>query len=940
MVRKVMYDPFKKKFIKMNIYGKTAKRIYRHYIKKGKDISEILPPDFNYNKDKDVFTRIKTIKDFSNVRRITYAQYKVSKKHPITYLYELFKTYAGKQVKLAVKYTLDGIVRESVETTKIPNLSDGFSSWWKDIYFLFVVESGVYIFSEEINEGLDPKFQGQLLILTMDKINASNYNQYFMEGVTNCLLKPIREWADSKLEDSKSRTAKYNYSKIIKDCNKLEEEFKDNGIPEDRIAEVCNRLQIGIEIDLPSTIDKNTKFIEVRSQKKPKKIFKYLNTRLNHIELNQVNSLNNYVEVSKEELIKKFNELKESGNTPLWKECRSGITQINTLDTIYKISSEEGYRRAVKEFQEKNNLTAYKIEYYKNRELSQFLRDNCHTNQSILFCSEQEYEDMDEDIVKHIDMSKSYTRAEFCKFYEGYLGKVTDFRKTDKIVGLGIYQVNNIKYNGNDIIEKLKVFHNGNAYPSPELKYYKSIGIEFDIIGGCWGSRFDIEFTGDTKLAKDIQPTTGMYEKEDGVSHYCKWYGNLMTLNFYTRYNFDCKNLEFAQLNSYANDQANVSYNSIKGTGIIEYKSKRVYHQTHLASFITSYARINLMEQLLKIKIENIIAVQVDGIYFKGEVELDELFNYKDKNTCAWIETEEYIKNLYNGDYVFPEFRENNRIEIHTGAGGCGKTHINLMDKGFCNVLYVAPSWKLARNKSNEYNCDVKVNYWLVDDDPDKWRILYNNYSTIIIDEISMMTDAHKRLIINRFKDHKLIFCGDLGYQLPPVQQWGQKAQPEFKVDNYPVIEHKNNRRCKCPRLKKRLDYLRKLIDNEEFYIYDLIKEDEILGMKIVKDFDYDKQDLIICPTHKFKDKYTEKYKDIEKYIVLENTLDYSNGDIIYNKPTGVKHELRHGFTIHSIQGETAKQKLIIDMNKLSELRMLYTAFSRAEYLDQIILTV
>ena len=72
--------------------------------------------------------------------------------------------------------------------------------------------------------------------------------------------------------------------------------------------------------------------------------------------------------------------------------------------------------------------------------------------------------------------------------------------------------------------------------------------------------------------------------------------------------------------------------------------------------------------------------------------------------------------------------------------------------------------------------------------------------------------------------------------------------------------------------------------------------------------------------------------------MVLENTFSYSTGDIVFTKPEGVKHELRHAFTIHSIQGETATHKLYIDMRGVRCLRMLYTALSRARYLDQIIL--
>ena len=72
--------------------------------------------------------------------------------------------------------------------------------------------------------------------------------------------------------------------------------------------------------------------------------------------------------------------------------------------------------------------------------------------------------------------------------------------------------------------------------------------------------------------------------------------------------------------------------------------------------------------------------------------------------------------------------------------------------------------------------------------------------------------------------------------------------------------------------------------------------------------------------------------------MILDNTLDYSNGQIVYEKIKGVKSELRHGYTIHSIQGETAQNKLFIDVEKMRDIRMMYTAFSRAQYLYQLIL--
>lgn len=918
MVKKIaIYNPFTDKDVTINPYGITAKKIYRLYIDDlGYEPESILPPNLNYNKETKRFKRIKIIKDFTNVRRLTYNQ--VYPNNPFTYIRNISKNYAGQTVHFALKYTYDGVVQQKDSIEEIPATGEGYSGWWDGFSYFIMVDSEVNAFSPNVNDGKQPQFQAQLLIMTLDKVDKADFSQYFMEGVTNCLLKPIKEWAEDCLSDAKSKSAKYNYKRKIKLCNEYEKEFV-TGVPEDRIAEICNKLQIAIEIDLPSTVNNKTKFIEIRSQKKPLKNFKYINTRLNHIELNEVNSITDFVEVSKKELIEIFNNEKEF---KMWKQGKSGITQVNTIDTVYKLKEDEGYKAVVEDFEKRNNLHAFKVEYYDNPALSNFLKENCHSNQSIVFDYNFEEENNHyKDTLNHIDMSKSYTRGEDCKFYEGYLGKITDFRKTDKIIDLGIYQIKNINFNGNDVIEKLKVLYEFNAYPSPELKYYQSLGITFDIIGGCWGKGIDIIF-GDEML-----------EKEDGISHYVRWYGNTITMNFKSRYNFDCKDIEFAELNSNYNSEIDIKFNDYTDTGLIEYNKKKVYHQLHIASFITSYARINLMEQLSNFKdINKIIAVQVDGIYYEGDVEINPLFRKKDKITLDYIDTDCFIRNKYNDEYEFGPFRKHNNYELHIGAGGCGKTHNNLTDKGFCSVLYVAPSWKLSRTKAKEYGIDTSVDAWLINDDPDKWRPIFSKYSVIIIDEISMMSNEKKKIILQRFGYHKIIFCGDLGFQLPPVEG------KEFSISSdIKVIEHTNNRRCKCPELKNILDTMRKLIKGGKDFIH---QDKTVFGINVVdKDsIEYNVEDLIICPTHKTKNYYSEKYKELEKYIVLENCLDYSNGEIVYTKPKGVKSELRHAFTIHSIQGETAKNNLYIDMNKMRSLRMLYTAFSRAEYLHQIVI--
>ena len=93
---------------------------------------------------------------------------------------------------------------------------------------------------------------------------------------------------------------------------------------------------------------------------------------------------------------------------------------------------------------------------------------------------------------------------------------------------------------------------------------------------------------------------------------------------------------------------------------------------------------------------------------------------------------------------------------------------------------------------------------------------------------------------------------------------------------------------------------------------------------------------MILVGTNIVKDKYTEMFNNIDKYYCKENNRLYSNGDIIIGEKPDCKCELRHAYTTHSIQGETAQNNLFIESSKMFNARMFYTAISRAKTLDQI----
>lgn len=296
------------------------------------------------------------------------------------------------------------------------------------------------------------------------------------------------------------------------------------------------------------------------------------------------------------------------------------------------------------------------------------------------------------------------------------------------------------------------------------------------------------------------------------------------------------------------------------------------------------------------------------------------------------------------------------QYEVHIGPGGGGKTHNQLTDKGLVQVGYFAPTWKLFRKKANEYNVEGDVWKGLISKDPKRVKRIQEDFNVLIIDEISMMSDTLKKQIVSSYPYHKIIFCGDLGYQLPPWAAevgpfggtFGDEEVEEFKIeDGWFVKEHNILYRCLCPKLQKRLFYLREIIKKDEC-IRDWIKilrlEDNVKDLEWVKENYNYKKDLIICPTHRACNFYTDLFKHHNKYkVICNDNIDnkYSNGDIkMDSEIDGIpesKYEKRHGYTIHAIQGETCENILFIEMCGMRDARMLYTAMSRARYLEKII---
>ena len=956
------------------------------------------------------------------------------------------------------------IISQKINLSKEIN----FSKWWKQfskfgaLIFDSTSETTTYnsdfisTIPEEnikIEYGVNVELEGEILIYPIKptiKENLKIIKQNFKEHTfSNCLLEPIKQWANNCKNTALSKSSFFRYKKIEEKINKYIDKYLESGVPQDDINDICNDLQIDIEISLP--LQKEHKILECKSSKKALKKFTFINTKFNHIEHNELILQNNFIEtyidnegikqiMTSNELLNIKSKLDENDEFYMYKRNKQDITSIITLKGNYRCINE--YSVIVQDFEKNTGLNHCKICDFNDKEISEFVRDGCHYNLSLNFVNEirtdinesyinysiyneyineineiinydllyilyfeefkkinypkkqkefingiynpeyikckyenyllktlnpsyketynylknksflnNNYKIKEEKCIKdicHIDMSKAYANFKSCNYYDGFLGKITDFRKTNKIMGVGMYQIENIDFSNVEekikkILLKLNVYHNKYIYSSPELKFLEDNKVKFEIISGAWGhSPLDFEFNDDM-----------LNKKDNGVSYYAKWCG--ASNSFYTSDNYylkSCKN--FADILKYnSNEYDNITHISQTDETMISINKKNSFHLSHITAFILSYQRLNMIEQLKEINYNDIIKINVDCVYYyksNNEITLKNVFRHKEFKECILNSCGNsfipYEKDEPIRDYKYSniEVDNNYKSKINLGCGGSGKTTKELRDDGLIKKLFCPPSWKLARNKEKEENVSVSVWHYITTKDTEILDKILKKYNVLIIDEASMMTEETKKFILEKFKLCKIIFCGDLGYQLPPIE--GE----EMTIEGIEKVEYFNsNYRCKCALLLELLNKCRDMI-NKQYSLYEInsyiinffknnnriIKKKELIKI-------YDINDMILSSTNKIKDEYTDLFKDkfdMKKIYITSNNRHYSNGEILITNEEikGVSSQERYCYTTHSIQGETAYDKLFIDINQIFDVRMFYTALSRAMYLDQIYL--
>ena len=782
---------------------------------------------------------------------------------------------------------------------------------------------------------------GKLYITQSELITPARIVQSYMKNETmNCVFKPILDYCDAKLADTTissntKRVYKTLHNKVVKMSSKY-----PTGVPEDKLNELFKQLNLMMTLTLPFC--KAVKVFGETDRKKYISTFEFINTRLNHIEAGINFNNDKPTELSEQEFYEFVHNAQDKKIWNIYKMGSGRITNIRTLTHNYRLVANG--MKTFYDFENLYKMGAYKLDDVQDELISKFIRTGCHMTMSRI---NDEYRGKLETYIsmfKEVDGNKAYASFKQTKYYDGFIGKITDFRQTDKIIGVGFYLIGNLDWTKAN--QKLKEFQQTfdlwrgrNIYASPELKFLTDNGVKFKIWGGCWGTKFDFDFT------------EKMFEKEDGIPNYSRWVGLMNRYDDADTFYMDTDDKEYAGLIVKSTQDYDPRFKAHYDGSRIMFatEKKRNFHLSQVSGFIYAYQRLNLVEQVLLMDIKKILRINTDGIkYLPHEFIKRNCFKHVTNPNEAGLTMEDrtdgFLTNVnccnkkdwmrFHIHFIKTQTRKHYRTELFKGAGGNGKTHFNLTDLGLVKPLYVANAYRLIRDKEAEYKgYSVEVTANLTGE----WQssIIKRAYNVLIIDEASMISEELKNKIMEEYPEHKLIFCGDIGYQAKPIE--GTEIC-ERGFDN--VTEFTTNYRCKDAKLLAFLVSLRTQIDKKKkrvdyFEIKDLFKSVSREEVKAI----YDVKDMIL--TYK-KDTMAEYNNliDKEKYIITKSTKEYSNGDIFFEKVTDKNIIKSNSATTHSVQGMTVKNKLFIDKELLYDIRLFYTAVSRAQYMDQIYIVV
>ena len=847
-------------------------------------------------------------------------------------------------------------------------------------------------FKESKNKRLDKQYIKdwkntivKFIFIPDTKISAKKIVQTFRESsdTGTCFFDVIEEFLNNKRENVVKNK---NYITKLNHLRNFKQEY-NGAMYEENIKNICDKLNINVDIyDIIGN-----KFCEYKCEKgQPLTTIRFINNRLNHVE-KYVDYHNKIIE--KDECMKDIILLKLNNNEPFYYTGSiHNPSMIFSQDGTYKYINQ--INEIIKKFNKDINIHNFSLDILKDSETFEYLRNGVNYNAHCKFNKSSNDKKLFEP-----DLKKAYSQYKNSKWYMGFCNNMTHVvklknwtvKKCKEFLGYYTVKIHNIK---NQNVKKI-LFEMGmkeNKYyilSSPEIVFFNDKGVDFEILAGSYSfKRWDFDFTED------------MLKKIDGKSVYAIWAGKLNSVNYQNEYKF-FGNLEYAENlanfheNVYINSNFNTRWNPLLNErevidedfdiNNIESKiasdKKNVFYLGHIGGFITSYCRINVLEELFKIDFNKIYGYKLDGFVIDDETYIKK--NYQ----CDEINTESYCKrwklkpakiNFNWGENIFIEIDEKDELYFGkeydglfdknvvflSGPGGTGKSSFVL--NNINDILFVSYMWRLTTEKMIEYNINGICFKKLIGDGCKSYLEENKNNlpKRIFIDEMTMNESISVKKIMKMYPYVQFFLAGDIDYNGDYYQCSSADVENVInpcEIKNMKFIQRTENFRVKDNILLERLNKLRKYMKKSNFDTYMITKYVEELFNDRMVDFQksmYDyKNDWILVSVINGKKSQVDYYNNLcngKKYkCIKHNSNDiykkinggeaYLNGEIITDPKEDLqtsKWKRQDAYTIHSVQGMTVKSpsKVFIDLNFIFCARQLYTALSRCENLHQIYL--
>ena len=536
------------------------------------------------------------------------------------------------------------------------------------------------------------------------------------------------------------------------------------------------------------------------------------------------------------------------------------------------------------------------------------------------------------DSLNHYDLKQAYTTYDKCKYYTGF---PTDISYCVSLGGIDFDEINNIIESNEGFVMVLMtcIWTNKLVTRWVSFPYYRFYVLERkDSITPLYAmisnNRTDLDLS-------SIMVTKRMW-------HYVLGYLNRTT-----------------QCDSYITTDpllAKTGKGSVEAHGGLYrkssyYTSVGTKYYPHISGYVQNYNEIRMERFVLgnMIKSTDIARVWIDGIYVRKKILANKEWHItEDVSLSQEMIDQEYVSTdpLYYGSKFTNACVSKDNVIIK-GVGGTGKsTMLKALYDQTPNSIVLTPTNEL---KKQYPKCKVETLDYMITN-----AYTFKRYTTILIDEYTMVSQKKLDKLIYIYPHARLILSGDIG-------QLGSYDGDDIDEECFSTIILTKNYRQHNVVFQNKLNLLRTAGDfkfdntvsrkdaiNKQFIILSSthaeIDKLNKLGLTL-NDNDLIKGLKIGAPIRFYKT--TKKFNAGEMGVIQgidDNNIFVKLKDRVVDLTTDTfkkYHKLAYSVTYHAVQGKTIKGKNVaINTNRLFDKKMKYVGCSRVIDEDQLFLLV